>query len=170
MKYVVIGIGTQNYTCDTNNPSSAPVSAGAVATLYDASTEASWLARLRSYTIKAFFQGSIDLPIIGQHFFQASTAIFVIHSDLFQSRRLSNCPAPADSFPRAPKEQGGAGGHVDSTQVGAIDWLKLVDAGGSVGIKEVYRVVTNGGKAPADCTNQPGVVTSKYTAEYWMFG
>ena len=69
LKYVVIGIGTQNYTCDTNNPSSAPVSAGAVATLYDASTEASWLAPLRSYTVKAFFQGSIDLPIIGQHFF-----------------------------------------------------------------------------------------------------
>jgi len=30
LKFVVLGVGTQNYTCDTSNPSSAPQGNGAV--------------------------------------------------------------------------------------------------------------------------------------------
>lgn len=51
---------------------------------------------------------------------------------------------------------------------GAVDWLQLQDKGGSIGIAEVYKVVTAGGAAPTICTTT-GVVTVPYAAEYWFY-
>ena len=51
---------------------------------------------------------------------------------------------------------------------GAVDWLKLADAGGSVGISQVYRVVTAGGKQMPSCTAE-GPFEVEYAALYWFY-
>ncbi len=59
---------------------------------------------------------------------------------------------------------------------GAVAWLKLgvvtlgAEEGGGV-VKEVYRVNTAGGNAPADCVGRVGTSFEVgYAAEYWFFG
>lgn len=51
---------------------------------------------------------------------------------------------------------------------GAVDWLKLADAGGSVGISQVYRVETAGGKQMPSCT-AAGPFEVEYAALYWFY-
>ena len=51
---------------------------------------------------------------------------------------------------------------------GAVDWLNLVDAGGSTGISEVYRVETAGGMQPPTCT-AAGPIQVQYAALYWFY-
>lgn len=70
---------------------------------------------------------------------------------------MKNVPAPSDANPGLDNE-------------GAIDWLKLGDKGESVGVKEVYRVETAGGKSPVDCTGRDGEITVQYAAQYWFYG
>ena len=50
-----------------------------------------------------------------------------------------------------------------------VNWLKLVDKGGSRGVNEVYRVNTAGGKPPATCDGQPELITSSYATLYYFF-
>lgn len=88
LKYIALGRGTQNYTCENSTSSAVPVSVGAVATLFDASCIASksltllhematiigdtptgslaFLAELLSHTTN-----SSDL-IFGEHYFNAA--------------------------------------------------------------------------------------------------
>lgn len=88
LKYIAIGRGTQNYTCENSTSSAVPVSVGAAATLFDASCIASqsltllhempavigetptgslaFLAQLLSHTTN-----SSDL-ILGEHYFNAA--------------------------------------------------------------------------------------------------
>lgn len=53
---------------------------------------------------------------------------------------------------------------------GAVDWLALTAKTGytSVGLGEVYRVVTAGGNPPTTCA-AAGVVSIQYAAEYWFY-
>jgi hypothetical protein len=51
---------------------------------------------------------------------------------------------------------------------GAVDWLYLVDAGGSRGVSTVYRVLTAGGTSHG-CKAR-GVDSASYTAMYWFYG
>lgn len=54
---------------------------------------------------------------------------------------------------------------------GAVAWLKVTAKpnGGSVGYKEVFRLVTAGGVAPATCDGRDDVFTIPYAAEYWFY-
>ncbi len=53
---------------------------------------------------------------------------------------------------------------------GAVDWKALVGGAGSVGLGEVYRVETAGGKAPASCVGVGGEgVQVQYAAMYWFY-
>lgn len=65
----------------------------------------------------------------------------------------------------------------------AVPWLKLqvldVGAQGSdvqeedteAGVKEIYRVNTHGGSAPATCAGKhEGEFEIEYAAEYWFYG
>ncbi|KAB5525594.1 hypothetical protein GE09DRAFT_1257267 [Coniochaeta sp. 2T2.1] len=56
------------------------------------------------------------------------------------------------------------------TKSGAVAWLRLPDNGASVGVTEVYRVVTAGGVASTCDIIGQGEGSVPYTAQYWFFG
>jgi hypothetical protein len=163
LKYVALGRGTQNYSCTA--ASAVPTAIGAVATLYDiTSLLAADPSQATTITSKA-----VDLPenawffstlkVLGHHFFSAAgvpTFVLSAVGDVFYGTKTASVAAPADADP------GPAG-------TGAVAWLQLTDAGGSVGITEVYRVETAGGNAPSSCPSA-GVITVEYAAEYYFFG
>lgn len=77
------------------------------------------------------------------------------------AKKLNNIAAPENS------SKGPA--HQPTQDYGAVDWLKLGDAGGSVGLSEVYRVECAGGKAPPTC-QQAGPLFQEYACLYWFLG
>lgn len=62
-----------------------------------------------------------------------------------------------------------AGANAGPLGYGAVDWKALMGVAGSVGLMEVYRVETAGGKAPASCGGGGGTVESQYAALYWFY-
>jgi len=170
---VVLGVGSQNYTCSSKFPSAAPTPNGALATLYDISctvakdpAAASYLSALEIAT-GAYSSFSIPKSLgyaqVGSHFFapDAKTPVFEIGAEdkdkhlKFVGTRLENIAAPAGSVPNS------------------VDWLKLGRSPAheyeSKGVNYVYRVYTAGGKAPTACNGVDGALTQPYAAEYWFY-
>lgn len=169
----------KNYTC--SSPSAPPTPIGAVAGLYNASCLAgnfpSVLATIPGAALSipapsgnsALFPANLQLS--GRHYFyDATTPTFNLHTTLtnygiYYAKRVANTTAPAGS----PKGPDGAA---------AVPWLKLAvetppvptsaeDTAGNV--KEIYRVNTAGGSAPATCQGRPASFQVQYAAEYWFF-
>lgn len=107
------------------------------------------------------------LQYLGHHFFDsASTPVFILtnaaglkHSILFGVKIAGlKAPAVADIGP---------------SKTGAVDWLVIDEKktggyeGKSIGLKQVYRVVTAGGGGGA-CT-RVGVKSVEYATEYWFY-
>ncbi|KAF2708483.1 hypothetical protein K504DRAFT_468814 [Pleomassaria siparia CBS 279.74] len=142
---IAVGHGTQNYTCAT--PTATPVAIGAVAQLFNASCAvASDSDRLG--------QVNEGAAAIGAHFFVDST------TPDFDITGLGNTELKKTESVAAP-------------QAADVPWLKL-DAqteGTTSTVKNIYRLKTSGGVAPANCTGQaPGsVVTVEYQAQYWVY-
>ncbi|KAF8423301.1 hypothetical protein EV426DRAFT_603009 [Tirmania nivea] len=169
---VVLGIGTQNYTC--SSPTQGPTANGAIATLYDI-TESAGLTPDAAHALSAVVMtlsttqnignipDGLGYPKIGEHHFElhggVAVAVFNIRvrgKDLkFVGGKLEGIAPPANSVP------------------GTVDWLKLGRTAGSEkksrGIKFVYRVYTAGGKAPATCGDIQGEHTVNYATEYWFY-
>lgn len=172
LKAITLGRGTQNYTCKANS-TAAPTAIGAKADLLDASAILPFLppaASLAILNLITEYLVSFDLsvietsaiPILGHHYFDAAgVPTFDLGSTgLLKAKKLANIAAPATACK-------GANGGGD----GAVDWLALTDAPGSVGLKEVYRVETAGGKAPSSCGGGPERhIEVQYSAQYWFFG
>jgi hypothetical protein len=171
LKFVAVGRGVQNYTCSAAG--AVPVAIGAVATLYDftslAYTSESTLNTVPPtivYTPISSASGATltvsgvgTFPMIGHHYFAADgTPTFDLSTvgDILFCKKIAtvNAPVSANNGP-------------DGT--GAVPWLMLSDKGGSVGLSQVYRVVTAGGKAPATCPDT-NLISIQYAAEYWLFG
>ncbi len=147
LKQVLLGRGTQNYTCATST--SAPVAAGALATLYDMSClakKAKTLSQFATTTIpnllgtastqiESFIADEIPSAKVGMHFFRdATTPTFMLNDNTFIfAGKVGGCAAPSTAT-------GNANG-------AAVDWVKLVrkPTEPSGGIEEVYRVETAGG-------------------------
>ncbi|KAL4955430.1 hypothetical protein BDW69DRAFT_119417 [Aspergillus filifer] len=177
LKSITIGRGTQNYTCDTANPSSKPTATGATATLFDASCLASFgtgidgdLLHLVPDALKPIPLGTADLITgilarasgqnieVGRHYFTAAGVPFF---DLSSSG--------SDKWIAAKKEgEMSAPGKPGFGMTGDVAWLKLTGVEG--GFKEVYRVYTAGGAAPETCQGMEEVFTVDYTSEYWFYG
>ncbi|GAP87581.1 putative malate dehydrogenase [Rosellinia necatrix] len=176
IKHVAIGRGTQNYTCDASNATAAPVLAGAVATLFNASCVASTYPDLLHMLPRLALQfdlpystsvdermGPTNLLVSGKHFFtNATTPFFNLDTPRYRigeapCSKIESRPAPAD----APKGRNGEA---------AVGWLRLAanpDATG--GLHEVFRVGTAGGSPPATCQGMPASFEVQYAAEYWFF-
>ncbi|KAI9684462.1 MAG: hypothetical protein M1829_002272 [Trizodia sp. TS-e1964] len=173
IRAVVLGRGTQNYTCNGYATSAAPLAIGAEASLYDARKlldTPSLFNSLPGFSVhleipdeSKRFVAKYALTRIGQHYFASDgSPIFDLtvgreNLGFLRAKRVANVPAPAC----APKGQGGEG---------AIDWLFLDDKGGSQGLSAVYRVETAGGKAPATCDGMPAFFEVQYAAQYWFYG
>lgn len=167
VRHVAVGRGTQNYTCDTTNPSSAPVLAGALATLFNASCVASSYPDLLQQVpgMAVHFNlssnnevGPTQLPVSGVHYFtNGTTPFFDLNTaslDIGEAPCAKNNSAPAPT--NSPTGQLGEG---------AVPWLKLTARDGATGnIKEVYRLSTAGGSAPATCDGLPATFEVQYSS------
>lgn len=171
LKAITLGRGTQNYTCAAGS-TAAPVAVGAKADLLDAtpllplfpSSESQQILNLLPEYLVSFDFATIEnssIPVLGHHFFDAAgVPTFDLGKDgLLKAKKIANISAPAT----ACKGANGKGN-------GAVDWLALTEAPGSHGLKEVYRVETAGGKAPASCGGGAARnINVQYAAQYWFF-
>ncbi|KAJ6095632.1 hypothetical protein N7486_006378 [Penicillium sp. IBT 16267x] len=178
LKYIALGRGTQNYTCENSTSSAVPVSVGAAATLFDASCIAlksltllhempavigetptgslAFLAELLSHTTN-----SSDL-ILGEHYFNAAGYPVL---DLRLSGTQDWIVATKNASVDAPQ--------ISNSTCQNVDWLELDRKSGSCsgnGIEKVYRVNTYQGSAPSTCAGLNKKVEVQYAAEYWFYG
>jgi hypothetical protein len=170
LKHVAVGRGTQNYTCDTTNSTAAPVQIGAIATLFNASCVIASYPDLANMITKMALEftltadetnlGPTNLAISGNHLFTNTTTPYFNmdrpNLDLGQApcSKLNSTSAPADAAK-------GLGGEA------AVPWLKLATRDGATGdLKEVYRVQTAGGSAPATCAGMAADFQVQYSAQY----
>lgn len=139
---IALGRGTQNYTCA--DASSAPGSIGAVANLFNASCAVAEGTSLGSV--------SEDANAIGQHFFVDTTTpeFDIIGLGDAQLKKVESATAP---------------------RAGDVPWLKLDAKDQRTAVRNIYRLNTKGGVAPATCAGQaPGsVVQVDYEAQYWVY-
>lgn len=169
LKFITIGRGTQNYTC--NSTSASPVLLGANAILLDASPLISLLPPgegtavldlLPNYVVDFDFAAieASQIPKLGIHYFDLKgVPTFDLGiNGLLKGKGLADITAPANAS-AGPFDQG----------YGAVDWKTLTDAGGSVGLSEVYRVETAGGKAPPSCAGVTAPIYIDYSALYWFY-
>ncbi|KAI9690752.1 MAG: hypothetical protein M1820_009849 [Bogoriella megaspora] len=170
LKVIALGVGSQNYTCkDTpNSNTSAPVSVGARADLYDVTDLFRNNPSLEDSETRAALVSNSGLGNnrIGQHFFtnvgSTLTPTFDLDAHdppLFLSAVKSNTEtAPKVAFQGLSSE-------------GAIAWLFLGsdNSGLSQGVNGVYRVETAGGMQPATCADKSGDFQVPYSAEYWFY-
>ncbi|KAH8799063.1 hypothetical protein F5884DRAFT_863710 [Xylogone sp. PMI_703] len=167
IKHIALGYGLQNYSCAAIN--SRPVPIGALATLFDftpfAFADENGFNTIPSIVVyitpPSFHTLSLIteiFPLLGYHYFSADgTPVFDLTGldKYFYGKKTADLRAPASAA------KGPAG-------TGAVDWLQLQDKGASIGVREVYRVVTAGGAAPDVCT-VTGIISIQYAAEYWFY-
>ena len=185
LRYIGLGLGTQNYTCAS--PTSTPTAVGANATLYDATEAMTALNHNLGSTNNQLMeriagQGPCmadrsdkvtGLNVLGHHYFTASGtpsfdlgALKLTPSPFLSAQKLASATAPTEA---CAGRDGGA----------AVPWLQLKDDGTSANSGElimVYRVMTAGG-ALADCSQMSqqggdngGVITRDYSAYYYFYG
>lgn len=146
---VAYGRGTQNYTC--SDTTGAPAAVGALAQLFNATCA---LASDPTSTTSGL--STKANVAVGTHFFIDTT------TPDFDVSTLGNTVAKKAQAADAPNA------------ASDVPWLRLTTqaSGTTSQVKEIYRVNTVGGKAPATCAGQtPGqVFTVPYEAEYWFFG
>ena len=172
---VVLGIGTQNYTC--SSPSATPTPNGALAVLYDISCPVVTSPRAAHHLSALALKTGAPTPSIkriGNHYFTPDAAVFEFSlnrkSFKFVGTRRENITAPHDAVK------------------GSVDWLILETVTGlesqswdpKVGkslfalkatqfltsIQWMYRVFTAGGKAPDTCKGLQKEHTVNYATEY----
>lgn len=102
------------------------------------------------------------LKFLGHHYFDSDgVPVFDLVEAGLKAHvsRLDGVPAPASA------DKGPIG-------TGAVAWLQLGDSGKgkSVGLQQVYRVITSGGAAEACAVAGEGVASVPYTTFYWFFG
>jgi len=170
LKHVAIGRGTQNYTCDLSNTTAIPVATGALATLFNASCVASTYPDVLDILPKVALQFNIiqgvtkvlspsNLVASGVHYFlNATTAFFNLDIGDLQ---LGQMPASKNNSVAAPADAAtGLQGEA------AVPWLKLLAQPGATGnLREVYRLDTAGGSAPATCVGMPAAFELQYSAQ-----
>ncbi|KAI4140622.1 MAG: hypothetical protein LQ340_007841 [Diploschistes diacapsis] len=155
---VAIGRGTQNYTCADSTATTIPVALGANATLFNASCIASKMSSVILQDITASFlnlsPSQIPLNAVGHHFFvDPTTPTFAIDGfGTTELKKSNSTSAPANA-------------------AGDVAWLKLdvPTTETSAVIKEVYRLGTQGGMQPSNCSGAPAAFQVQYAGEYWFY-
>ena len=178
---VVIGRGTQNYTCDLSNATAVPEPVGAVASLFNVSCIAAdmpeLLAKLPGIALDLSAVPSTQdnakgnammKDMSGHHYFvNDTTPYFNMDTSLYSYgkgalKKTAVADAPDDAIV-GPRGKGD----------GAVAWLMLsmndYPEWGQPDFKAVYRLNTAGGNPPKMCTGQLESFTVEYASEYWLF-
>lgn len=158
----VLGIGTQNYTCNGTAFVQTEASSGALADLYDLTALLLEDDGVDTTTIAQDYKaGRLDTstlgPAIGLHYFSADNVpVFNL------------CAAPEEAVLAGAKI-----GAVDAPDAEAdVPWLFLLDAGNGVSRKlnTVYRVDTDAGVKHRETCSEEGLTREKkYAAQYWFY-
>ncbi|KAJ6444170.1 F-box domain-containing protein [Purpureocillium lavendulum] len=167
VRHVAVGRGTQNYTCDVANSTAVPKAAGAVATLFNASCVAALypdvLDKIPGMAVHFNLTdgdrlGPTVLAKSGVHYFtDATTAFFDLDT-------------PTLDIGQAPCQKNSSGAAPSTASVGqlgdkAVPWLRLTTKEGATNdIKEVFRMTTAGGSAPATCKGMPATFEVQYAS------
>ena len=139
------GQGTQNYTCAT--PTSTPSAIGAVAQLFNASCEIANPNEAQNNVVEA--------TAIGSHYFLDLTTPYFDIPGLgnTKTKKVEDIASPNPSI--------------------SIKWLRLQaqTSESTSQVKDIYRLNTVGGLAPANCEGRAEgeVVTVQYQAQYWIY-
>ena len=188
---VLVGRGTQNYTCNGVAPTAAPKANGALANLYDISclmeADPTWTLyrevpkaalqlaaeHVDSREPLKLYDGAITMDLLGHHYFNDTSATtptpvfdFHVSGDGFIAGKLEerkSIDAPANAIKG-----------VDARGFGSVPWVqvpKRFDAEGKKAFNELWRVETAGGSPPKTCEAFPegGEFTVEYAANYWYF-
>jgi hypothetical protein len=166
LSHIAIGRGTQNYTCKTSSATETPTLVGAVAKLFNATCSTVRAPAVVADVTRLALTYSVpetaiaDQMLSGFHEFTAAgTPYFGLRTathnfgDLLGKKNASS-PAPADSA-------------AGNNGLGSVPWLKMTAVGGT--FKEVYRLNTAGGQAPATCEGITAPFSVDYAAEYWFY-
>jgi len=172
---VVLGVGVQNYTCDSSGKYS---SAGAIAGLIDIAclygTADFDESQDKVYNAWEGYNGldtwdliyellyDSDIPLVGTHY-------FINYDDTilpkFDFTSYGPTAGNTDAFVVGTKVAGIPAPYSASD----IDWIELNAVSGKYADK-VYRVETRGGQPPSSCTPGSDLISVKYTAQYWFEG
>ncbi|RMZ67699.1 malate dehydrogenase [Pyrenophora seminiperda CCB06] len=187
LKYVVLGIGTQNYTCANDDAETVPGTTGAYATLYDIGTSlntdrlAAWkLSSLSALALSLaeWAPGLVDMSlrsqgyehITGHHFF---APVAGVNTPTFSFDHLAS-PFPMTQVAKLGAVDAPSSACPGRNGLPAVPWLFLQHQSGQGvaegGIDTVYRVETAGGNRPASCEGMPERWEVKYAAQYWVYG
>ncbi|KAJ4373098.1 hypothetical protein N0V83_003389 [Neocucurbitaria cava] len=185
LKYVLLGIGTQNYTCATSDDSSVPGTTGALATLYDIGSNLNKdpMAKWKLGSIAPLALALSNAPktlefsltsqgyqnVAGHHFFQMISGA---NTPVFSLDKLQIQPQPLAPVSKLNATDAPAAACPGNNGLPAVQWLYLKDTKGAAqgGIDSVYRVETAGGNKPATCKGMKPTWEVKYAAQYWIFG
>ncbi|KAF1937115.1 hypothetical protein EJ02DRAFT_63782 [Clathrospora elynae] len=185
LKYVFLGVGTQNYTCTTGDPSVAPGTTGALATLYDIGTRLNndRMAQLKinsisplALSLNEWAPSLLDMSlwsqgyehVTGHHFF---SMVEGNNTPTFSLDKLS-APFPVAQVAKLNATDAPQSACPSKDGLPAVQWLYLKDQSrlSRGGIDTVYRVETAGGNKPATCKGMKPSWEVKYSAQYWVFG
>lgn len=99
-----------------------------------------------------------SIPFLGHHFSNTNgIPIFDLGKQRLNATLITAVDAPANANP-GPDE------------TGAVPWLYIGDAGESIGISYVYRVLTAGGKSHGCTSSDSDEDSTPYAAQYWFYG
>jgi len=164
LTHVVVGRGTQNYTCADNTANTKPVQVGALAKLFNATCVAGQYPQLLAmlpgiaakFPTPAADTGAGNLFLSGVHYFTDTTTPFFDFNTPAHKWGTAHCSKTAASNAPNPTKD--------------VPWLKLsAKSATDCSINEVYRVNTVGGVAPATCQGQPASIQVDYATEYWFY-
>lgn len=172
VQFVGLGLGTQNYTCSAEGK---PVSAGAVAKLYDVSCLVSLPffknvtdvamrlggARQRGAVTAELSRNLGGNPLtLGDHYFFTNAAGGISPKFDFTASQRKSSFVVSKRTNGIPSPQGATN----------IDWLELGKVEGNIGT-QVFRLDTRLGQpAAATCTPGSAIAPSQYAAVYWFLG
>ncbi|KAK7044391.1 hypothetical protein R3P38DRAFT_162617 [Favolaschia claudopus] len=176
-KFVALGVGVQNYTCDA--ATSKYTSVGAVASLFDISCLVKTPAFANIQTV-AQMAWSVLPPkvsattigeklgapaLLGFHYFIPNPITGTGLSPKWDFTSTGKFKGDASAFIVAAKAA-----NIAAPQDSAknVDWLMLNNVQGSLAT-QVFRVDTVNGQPPTSCTPGSANISVKYTSKYFLY-
>lgn len=166
LRFMAVLRGTWNWTCETSDQHSKPFSIGGVGVVIDTSKEIQkmeteeeyydWVAELAHNPVSNFT--SENFNILGDFVQLEEHLGYSDFSPLaeFYGTMSEIIPAPADG-PKGP----------DGSD--PIIWGRFNATEGSRGVKQIYRVKSAGGKAPATCDGLEDHLEIDFAAAAWIY-
>ncbi|KAK7451722.1 hypothetical protein VKT23_012401 [Stygiomarasmius scandens] len=161
-KYVYLGVGTQNYTCNGSSYTYVKVNTkGSLLKHYPGGPELNGNEYVKNGGLDGF-DGLGSAPYLGEHFFVGNIPRwdFSVPGGIFDGNEnafVMGAQPAAANIP-APK----------STGSDNVAWLYLKKQDGQLA-DEIYRTDTRGGVAPQSCSGSDSIQV-KYVSVYWLTG